>query len=94
MTTTIEQTKPPTRLINSKQLAELLQCTERTLEDLRLRDGMPFYRVGHRSARYDVAEVMLWIRERFHVFNVGKQCMRAPRKKPQAKAQAITTVTE
>ncbi|QAY74966.1 DNA-binding protein [Agromyces protaetiae] len=48
------------------ELAELLQLPARTLEDWRLSPGgPPFVKLG-RHVRYDLDEVLAWVREHRH----------------------------
>jgi len=49
------------RLLNSKEIAEFLGVSLATI--YRLRDkGLPYIKIAN-SARYDVKEVMEWVRE-------------------------------
>ena len=49
--------------LTQHELAELLRLPERTLEDWRLtHSGPPYLKLG-RHVRYDVADVLAWVRE-------------------------------
>lgn len=48
-------------LLTTREAATLIHISPRTLEGYRLRGGgPPFYRVGKRSVRYDVGELLAW----------------------------------
>lgn len=47
-------------LLEKEQLAAFLGVTQRTVENLQRR-GLPFYRLGPRRNRYDLAAVRAWL---------------------------------
>lgn len=47
-------------LLRKHQLAEFLQLTPRTVENLHQR-GLPHFRIGPRRNRYDKAAVLTWL---------------------------------
>ncbi|SFN50857.1 Helix-turn-helix domain-containing protein [Mycetocola miduiensis] len=50
--------------LTQRELAELLQLPERTLEDWRLTHaGPPYMKLG-RHVRYDIADVLAWAKEK------------------------------
>ena len=54
------------RFLTQREVAELLQVPERTVEDWRLTgNGPPFVKLG-RHVRYEVSELVAWTRERRH----------------------------
>ncbi|WP_233205775.1 AlpA family transcriptional regulator [Cryobacterium sp. Y82] len=60
-TTQITQT-----FLTQRELSELLRMPERTLEDWRLmQTGPPYIKLG-RLVRYDVQDVLTWVREHRH----------------------------
>lgn len=54
------------RLLTTTEASKLINVSPRTLEGYRLRGGgPPFFRVGPRSVRYTVADLLAWaLRER------------------------------
>lgn len=60
-TTTTPKTSPNDgKLLSKAEVAEFLGVTQRTVENL-TRRGLPFYRIGCRCNRYDLASVRAWI---------------------------------
>lgn len=56
------------RLLTPKQVVERLQLTLAALSSMRQAGAGPkFYRLGHRTIRYDAASVEAWLRERAEV---------------------------
>ncbi|GAB3120911.1 helix-turn-helix transcriptional regulator [Glaciibacter psychrotolerans] len=52
--------------LTQRELAELLQLPERTLEDWRLaHTGPPYLKLG-RHVRYDLHDVLAWVQEQRH----------------------------
>ncbi|MEC5152758.1 putative DNA-binding transcriptional regulator AlpA [Cryobacterium sp. CAN_C3] len=52
--------------LTQRELSELLRMPERTLEDWRLmQTGPPYIKLG-RLVRYDVQDVLTWVREHRH----------------------------
>ena len=56
----------PQSFLTQHEVAELLRLPERTLEDWRLTHaGPPYLKLG-RHVRYDVQDVLAWVREHRH----------------------------
>ena len=51
------------KLVTTKEMAEILSVHENTLFNW-AKEGMPRYKMGSNAVRYDVDEVLKWIRER------------------------------
>lgn len=52
------------KLVTTKELAEILQVHENTLYNWAREQDMPRLKLGHNRVRYDLDEVMNWIKER------------------------------
>ena len=61
------------KLVTTKELAEILQVHENTLYNWAREQDMPRFKLGHNRVRYDLDEVMNWIKERDGVERVEKQ---------------------
>lgn len=60
---TLPNSRPPSDdpvLLNKRALAALLSVTSRTIEVYQ-RQGLPYYRLGPRRNRYDMAAVRSWL---------------------------------
>ena len=55
------------KLVSTKELAEILQVHENTLYNWAREQDMPRFKLGHNRVRYDLDEVMNWIKERDEV---------------------------
>ena len=51
------------KLVTTKEMVEILSVHENTLFNW-AKEGMPRYKMGSNAVRYDVDEVLKWIRER------------------------------
>ena len=61
-----EMTQIMPTYLTQPELAELLRVSERTLEDWRLtRSGPPYSKLG-RHIRYNIDDVIVWVREQRH----------------------------
>ncbi len=55
-----------TSFLTQKEVAELLRVPERTLEDWRFtQQGPPYLKLG-RHVRYDLADILDWVRKQRH----------------------------
>ncbi|MCC7375761.1 MAG: hypothetical protein IT581_13975 [Verrucomicrobiales bacterium] len=63
---TIEPTAANSSLLTKRALASFLGVTPRTVE-IYQRQGLPFYRLGPRRNRYDLASVRSWLERRCRV---------------------------
>ena len=61
------------KLVSTKELAEILQVHENTLYNWAREQDMPRLKLGHNRVRYDLDEVMNWIKERGEVERVEKR---------------------
>ena len=52
------------KLVTTKELAEILQVHENTLYNWAREQDMPRLKLGHNRVRYDLDDVMNWIKER------------------------------
>ena len=52
------------KLVSTKELAEILQVHENTLYNWAREQDMPRLKLGHNRVRYDLDEVVNWIKER------------------------------
>jgi len=52
-------------LMREKEMCEFMGFTRQTMNRMR-EGGMPYYRLGPRSIRYDRDEVMLWMGREMH----------------------------
>ena len=59
------------KLVSTKELAEILQVHENTLYNWAREQNMPRLKLGHNRVRYDLDEVINWIKERDEVERVG-----------------------
>lgn len=59
------------KLVTTKELAEILQVHENTLYNWAREQDMPRLKLGHNRVRYDLDEVMNWIKERDEVERGG-----------------------
>lgn len=50
------------KLLNKNEVAELLQCSVRQVDVLRVRDGLPSFIVGYR-VRFRLEEIMNWLQK-------------------------------
>ena len=55
------------KLVTTKELAEILQVHENTLYNWAREQDMPRLKLGHNRVRYDLDDVMNWIKERDEV---------------------------
>lgn len=53
--------------ITRQQLAAHLSFSLRYIDELTRNGAIPFFKIGKKSVRYDLAEVEAALRERFHV---------------------------
>lgn len=51
------------KLLNKRQICEYLQCSQRHLDDLRGKQGLPFICLGGRI-RFDLDNVKQWVKNR------------------------------
>ena len=51
-------------LLDEKDLAEQLQVTTRTIRNYRQEGLIPFIRIGKRTLRYDLADVINFLKKR------------------------------
>ena len=51
------------KLVTTKEMAEILSVHENTLFNW-AKEGMPRYKLGSNAVRYDVEEVLAWVRTR------------------------------
>ena len=51
-------------LLDEKDLAEQLQVTTRTIRNYRQEGLIPFIRIGKRTLRYDLADVVAFLKKR------------------------------
>ena len=51
------------KLVTTKEMAEILSVHENTLFNW-AKEGMPRYKLGSNAVRYDVKEVLEWVRTR------------------------------
>lgn len=51
------------KLVTTKEMAGILSVHENTLFNL-AKEGMPRYKLGSNAVRYDVEEVLEWVRTR------------------------------
>ena len=51
-------------LLDEKDLAEQLQVTTRTIRNYRQEGLIPFIRIGKRTLRYDLADVVAFLKRR------------------------------
>ena len=61
------------KLVTTKELAEILQVHENTLYNWARDQDMPRLKLGHNRVRYDLDDVMNWIKERDGVGRIEKQ---------------------
>ncbi|MDO4583516.1 MAG: helix-turn-helix domain-containing protein [Planctomycetia bacterium] len=52
-------------LLTRKEAAKLLGCSPRTIDLWRVRNALPFLKVGH-FVRYDPEELEYWVKEHSH----------------------------
>jgi predicted DNA-binding transcriptional regulator AlpA len=58
----------PDQLIDTKQLAAWLQCSEQKLEiDRHKGDGPPYVKISPKMVRYRRGDVIAWLRSRIHL---------------------------
>lgn len=57
-------------LLTKAQLAAYLQLTPRSIENFQRR-GMPFYRLGARRNRFDIASVRAWLDKSCRIVRVN-----------------------
>lgn len=60
----------PSEILTKEQLADLLQVSRRTIENLQQK-GLPYIALGPRRNRYLRAEVMAWMRDEYQVRRMG-----------------------
>ena len=53
------------RLLNTAELSQWLNCTQKHVRNLVFRREIPFVKVG-RLVRFNVAEIQMWLQERSH----------------------------
>ena len=57
-------------LLNRTKVAELLGVSKRTIDNL-VTQGLPYVLLGRRTARFDPAEVMAWVKRERGVRRLG-----------------------
>jgi len=57
-------------LLNRAEVAELLGVSKRTIDNL-VTQGLPYVLLGRRTARFDPAEVMAWVKRERGVRRLG-----------------------
>ena len=63
-------TSAPPGLLNRIQVAELLGVSKRTIDNL-VTQGLPYVLLGRRTARFDPAEVLAWVKRERGVRRLG-----------------------
>lgn len=51
------------RMVSTKKLADILDVTEQTIYNYG-RQGMPRHKLGYNTVKYDVVEVLEWLKRR------------------------------
>ena len=57
-------------MINTEELKEYLKVHENTIYNY-IKEGMPYYKIGNRSFRFELDEVKEWLKNR--TLKIGKK---------------------